>query len=56
MKTSDPELLERLAPLRELEPTDEEIGQLLAAADELRAPRRRARPARGVALVAAPSR
>ena len=53
MKTSDPEPLERLAPLRELEPTDEEIRQLLAAADELRAPRRRARPARAVALVAA---
>jgi hypothetical protein len=53
MKTSDPELLERLAPLRELEPTDEEIRQLLAAADELRAPRRRARPARAVALAAA---
>jgi hypothetical protein len=53
MKMLDPELLERLAPLRELEPTDEEIRQLLAAADELRAPRRRARPARAVAVVAA---
>jgi hypothetical protein len=53
MRTSDPDLLERLAPLRELEPTDEEIRQLLAAADALRAPRRRARPARAVALVAA---
>ena len=53
MKTSDPDLLERLAPLRELEPTDDEIRRLLAAADELRAPRPRARPARAVAVVAA---
>ena len=54
MQTTETDLLERLAPLRELEPTDEEIARLLAAADELRAPRRRrARPARAVALVAA---
>src|ERR671930_2136408 len=53
MQTTDTDVLERFAPLRELEPTDEEIASLLAAADELRAPRRRARPARAVALVAA---
>ena len=53
MKTSDPDLLERLAPLRDLEPTDDEIQRLLAAADELRAPRRPRRPARAVAVVAA---
>jgi hypothetical protein len=54
MQTTDHDLLDRLAPLRELEPTDEEIAALLAAADELRAPRRRARrPARTVAVVAA---
>ena len=54
MKTTDHDLLERLAPLRELEPTDEEIAALLAQADELRAPRRAPRrPARAVALVAA---
>jgi hypothetical protein len=54
MQTTDHDVLDRLAPLRELEPTDEEIAQLLAAADELRAPRRRSRrPARTVAVVAA---
>jgi hypothetical protein len=54
MQTTDTDLLERLAPLRELEPTEEEIARLLAAADELRAPRRALRrPARAVALVAA---
>jgi hypothetical protein len=53
-KTTDHDLLDRLAPLRELEPTDEEIARLLAADDELRAPRRRSRrPARTVAVVAA---
>jgi hypothetical protein len=53
MKTTDHDVLEGLAPLRELEPTDEEIARLLAAADELRAPRRRPRrPARAVAIVA----
>ena len=54
MQTTDTDPLERLAPLRELEPTDEEIERVLAAADELRAPRRTPRrPARAVALVAA---
>jgi hypothetical protein len=54
MQTTDHDLLDRLAPLRELEPTDEEIARLLAAADELRAPPRRSRrPARTVAVVAA---
>jgi hypothetical protein len=54
MKTSDTDLRERLAQLRDLEPTDEEIARLLASADELRAPQRRARrPLRALALVAA---
>jgi hypothetical protein len=54
MPTTDHDLLDHLAPLRELEPTDEEIARLLAAADELRAPRRRPRrPAHTVAVVAA---
>jgi hypothetical protein len=56
MQITDTDLLERLAPLRELEPTDDDIRRLLAEADELRAPRRARRPrrpARAVAVVAA---
>jgi hypothetical protein len=53
----DTDLLDALAPLREVEPTPEEIARVLAAADELRAPRSlgppRRRPVRAVALVAA---
>jgi hypothetical protein len=52
----DTNLLDALAPLREVEPTPEEIARVLAAADELRAPRslgRPRRPARVVAVVAA---
>jgi hypothetical protein len=54
---TDTDLLETFAPLREVGPTPEEIARVLAAADELRAPRSLARPrgspARAVALVAA---
>jgi hypothetical protein len=56
MKTPDTDLLERLAPLRDLEPTDDDVRRLLAEADELRAPRRAQRPkrpARAVAVLAA---
>ena len=54
MKTLDDDLRERLAPLRDLEPSDEEIARLLASADELRARTRRPRrPLRAVAVVAA---
>jgi hypothetical protein len=57
MPTADTDLLETFAALRELEPTPEEIARVLAAADELRAPRSlaptRRRPARLVAVVAA---
>jgi hypothetical protein len=53
----DTDLLDALAPLREIEPTREEIERVLAAADELRSPRSlgpsRRRPARAVAVVAA---
>jgi hypothetical protein len=53
----DTDLLDALAPLREVEPTHEEIARVLAAADRLRASRpartRRRRPAIAVALVAA---
>lgn len=53
----DTDLLDALAPLREIEPTPAEIARVLAAADELRAPRPsrapRRRPAVAVALVAA---
>ncbi len=54
---TDTDLIETFAPLREVEPTPAEIARVLAAADELRAPRSlgpaRRRPARVVALVAA---
>jgi hypothetical protein len=56
MKTSDDDLLERLAPLRELEPTDDDLRRLLAEGDKRRAPGRALRPkrpARAVAVVAA---
>jgi hypothetical protein len=54
----DTDLLDALEPLREVEPTPDEIARVLAAADALRAPRstrrpRRRRPAFAVALVAA---
>ncbi len=54
---TDTDLLETFAPLRDVEPTPEEIARVLAVADELRSPRSlarpRRRPARAVALVAA---
>jgi hypothetical protein len=57
MPTADTDLLEAFAPLREVEPTPDEIARVLAAADELRSPRSlappRRRPARAVAVVAA---
>ena len=57
MRTADPDLHETFAPLREVEPTPEEIARVLGAADELRSPRSLARPrrraGRAVALVAA---
>jgi hypothetical protein len=57
MPTTDTDLLEAFAPLREVEPTPEEIARVLAAADELRSPRSltapRRRTGRAVALVAA---
>jgi hypothetical protein len=59
MPMTDTDLLESLAPLREVEPTPEEIARVLAAADELRSPRSLARPRRrparavAVAVVAA---
>jgi hypothetical protein len=57
MPIADPDLHETFAPLREVEPSREEIARVLATADELRAPRslgrpRRPRPGRAVALVA----
>jgi hypothetical protein len=60
MRTADPDLHETFAPLREVEPSPEDIARVLALADELRPqrsprslapPRRRA--GRAVALVAA---
>jgi hypothetical protein len=58
MPIADPDLHETFAPLRDVEPSREEIARVLAAADELRSPRslgrpRRRRPARAVAVVAA---
>jgi hypothetical protein len=54
---TDTDLLETFAPLREIEPTPDEIARVLAAADELRSPRSldrpRRRPARMIAVVAA---
>src|SRR5690348_16546586 len=53
----DTDLLDALAPLREVEPTHEEVARVLAQADALRAPRptrtSRRRPAVAVALLAA---
>ncbi len=57
MRAADPDLHETFAPLREVEPTPEDVARVLAMADELRsarplaAPRRRT--GRTVALVAA---
>jgi hypothetical protein len=60
MRTADPDLHETFAPLREVEPSPEEIARVLALADELRSPRSphslgppRRRAGRAVALVAA---
>jgi hypothetical protein len=57
MRTIDPDLHETFAPLRDVEPTPEDIARVLAATDELRSPRSlarpRRRPARVVAVVAA---
>ena len=57
MRTADPDLNETFAPLREVEPTPEDIARVLAQADELRSPRSlaasRRRAGRAVALVAA---
>jgi hypothetical protein len=58
MRAADPDLHETLAPLREVEPSPEDISRVLALADELRSPRslavpRRRRAGRAVALVAA---
>jgi hypothetical protein len=57
MRTADPDLHETFAPLREVEPTPDEIARVLALADELRSPRSLAAPRRraghAVALVAA---
>ena len=39
MRTIDPDLHETFAPLRDVEPTADEIARVLAAADELRSPR-----------------
>ena len=44
-RTADPDLHETFAPLREVEPTPEEIARVLALADELRSPRSLAAPA-----------
>jgi hypothetical protein len=59
MRTTDPDLHETFAPLREVEPTPEDIARVLALADELRSPRSprslappRRRAGRAVALVA----
>ena len=57
MRTTDPDLHETFAPLREVEPTPEDIARVMAMADELRSPRSlappRRRAGRAVALVAA---
>jgi hypothetical protein len=57
MPNTDTDLRDALAPVREVEPTPDEIARVLAAADDLRAPRSlaavRRRPARAMALVAA---
>ncbi|HEY7618359.1 MAG TPA: hypothetical protein VH834_01255 [Solirubrobacteraceae bacterium] len=56
MPTTDTDLRDALAPLREVEPTPEEVARVLAAADELRAPRSlgpRRRPARVIAVLVA---
>jgi len=57
MRTADPDLHETFAPLREVEPTDEDVARVLAAAEVLRSPRSlavpRRRTGRTVALVAA---
>ncbi|MGZ4280092.1 MAG: hypothetical protein ACXVVU_25925 [Solirubrobacteraceae bacterium] len=57
MRTADPDLHQTFAPLREVEPTPDEITRVLALADELRSPRSLAAPrrraGRAVALVAA---
>jgi hypothetical protein len=53
MPTTDTDVRNALSPIREVEPTDEEIRRVIAAAQELRAPRPRRRPARAVAVVAA---
>jgi hypothetical protein len=57
MRTADPDLHETFAPLRDVEPTPEDIARVLALADELRSPRSlavpRRRTGRAVALVAA---
>ena len=39
MRTTDPDLHETFAPLREVEPTPEDIARVMAMADELRSPR-----------------
>jgi hypothetical protein len=57
MRTADPDLHETFAPLREVEPTPEDVARVLALADELRSPRSLGRPrrraGRAVAVVAA---
>jgi hypothetical protein len=57
MRTADPDLHETFAPLREVEPSPEDIARVLTLADELRSPRSlavpRRRTGRAVALVAA---
>jgi hypothetical protein len=54
MPITDADLRDALAPIREVEPTDEDIRRVIATAQELRAPRpSRRRPARAVAVVAA---
>jgi hypothetical protein len=53
MPITDTDVRDALAPIREVEPTDEEIRRVIAAAQELRAPRPGRRPARAVAVVAA---
>jgi hypothetical protein len=57
MPTTDTDLLDTFAPVRGVEPSPDEIARVLAAADELRAPRSlavpRRRTGRAVAVVAA---
>lgn len=57
MRTTETDLHDTFAPLREVEPTADEIARVLAMADELRSPRSLAAPrrrtGRAVALVAA---